>query len=147
MKKIINRKIYDTKTAKRIGDWNNNCSTTDFNYYSETLYQKKTGEFFLYGDGNVASKYSRSCGQNEWCGSSEIIPLSFDEAREWAESKLDADVYISIFGEPEEDDSKALLSAYIRKDMFERIKQGAAKSGKSVSVLVEELLVASMKGV
>lgn len=118
MKKIINGKMYDTETAKHIGD-RNNC---------EALYQKKTGEFFLYSE-------------------SGITPLSFDEAREWAESKLDADVYIEIFGEPEEDDSKVLLSAYIRKDMFERIKQYAAKTGKTVSVLVEELLAVSMKGV
>ena len=145
MKKIINGKMYDTETAKRIGDWNNNCSTTDFNYYMERLFQKKTGEFFLYGEGNAASKYSRSCGQNEWCGSSEIIPLLFEEAREWAEKKLDADTYIGIFGEPEEDESKVILSAYVRKDMYERIKQQAAQNGKNISEQVIDMLAVAMK--
>ena len=146
MKKIINGKTYDTSKAKRIGDWDNDYPRNDFHYCEETLYQKKTGEFFLHGEGGGLSKYAcREADGMTW--GEQIIPLSFDEAREWSESKLDADVYIGIFGEPEEDDSKTLLSAYIRKDMFDRIKQEAAKSGKTVSVLVEELLTVSMKGV
>ena len=47
MKKIINSKKYDTKTAKEIGIYCASLSVSDFGYFEETLYRKKTGEFFL----------------------------------------------------------------------------------------------------
>ena len=47
MKKIIRGRQYDTDTAQRIGSWDNGLSGTDLEYTSETLYRKRTGEFFL----------------------------------------------------------------------------------------------------
>lgn len=102
MKRIINGKLYNTATAKEIGAWSNNYNYGDFSYCEETLYLKRTGEYFLYGKGGPMSKYSQSCGQNSWSGGEEITPLTETEAREWAEKHLDADEYIEIFGEPEE---------------------------------------------
>ena len=47
MKKIINGKMYNTETAKYCGGYEfSNCG--DFNYVCEELYQKKTGELYLY---------------------------------------------------------------------------------------------------
>ncbi len=109
MKKIINGKRYDTGTAKLIGEASYS-NRTDFNYWSEELYQKRTGEFFIYGEGGPASKYSRSTGQNQWSGGEKIIPLTIKEAKEWAEKYLDADEYEILF-EVEED--KTLISAWI----------------------------------
>lgn len=102
MKKIINGKLYNTETAKVLGYWDNDLSIRDFNFCSEKLFLKKTGEYFLFGNGGANSKYSRSCGQNEWCGDSKIIPLTESEARDWSETHLNADEYIEIWGEPEE---------------------------------------------
>ena len=102
MKQIINGKKYNTETAKEMGCWSNNYYTNDFNYCEETLYRKKTGEFFLHGEGGAMSKYSQSCGQNTWSGGSEIIPMTEAEAREWAEKHLTVDEYEEIFGEVEE---------------------------------------------
>ena len=52
MKKIINGKMYNTETAKYCGGYEfSNCG--DFNYVCEELYQKKTGELFLYGEGGA----------------------------------------------------------------------------------------------
>ena len=109
MKKIINGKKYDTETAKEIGCWDNDHPRNDFHFFEETLYQKRTGEFFIFGSGNAASKYSRSCGQNEWCGDSRIIPLEYENAWRWAEEHLDADTYEAAFDEVAEDDSKEAL--------------------------------------
>ena len=102
MIKIINGKKYDTSTAKNVGEWSNGYYANDFNYCKETLYLKKTGEFFLFGDGGAMSKYSESCGTNNWCGSCEIIPFTEDEAKEWAEEHLTGEKYIEIFGDVEE---------------------------------------------
>lgn len=102
MKKVINGKMYNTDTAKNLGEWWNGVPRNDFNCCEETLYRKKTGEFFLYGEGGANTKYSKSAGQNSRSGGSEIIPLTESEAKKWVEDRLDADAYISIWGEPEE---------------------------------------------
>lgn len=102
MKKIINGRMYNTDTAKRLCSADNGGSCRDFSHWEEELYQKKTGEFFLYGEGGPASKYSRSCGQNEWCGGCDITPMTEQQAREWMEQNATADEYIEVFGEPEE---------------------------------------------
>ena len=101
MKKIINGKRYDTDTATLIGSAGYGYPG-DFNYWTEDLYRKKTGEFFLYGEGGPMSRYSRRTGQNEISGGAEIRPLSLKEAQEWAEEHLDADEYEQVFGKIEE---------------------------------------------
>ncbi len=139
MKKIIKNKVYDTDTAKKLGEYENGYQN-DFHWYCEELYQKKTGEFFLYGEGNAASPYTEKVDQNSWCGSWAIKPMSYDEAREWAEKKLDADEYISIFGEPQEDDSRQSVNISLSAQKAAQLKQAAAKAGMTVSAYVESLI-------
>lgn len=99
MKQIINGKKYDTDTAKKLHRWSNNIPGNDAHYCAEALYRKKTGEFFLYGEGGAFSRYSESYGDNSWGGGEKIIPLTEAEAREWMESRASADEYEEIFGE------------------------------------------------
>lgn len=96
MKKIIDGKRYDTKTAKQIGYWDNGIYGRDFSRCEEALYQKKTGEYFLWGEGGPMSKYAVSRG-NETSGGEEITLMSVGEARAWAEEHLDADEYENLF--------------------------------------------------
>jgi len=105
MKKIINGKRYDTETATLIGEASYS-NRSDFRYWHEELYQKKTGEYFLYGEGGPASKYSKTIGLNEWTGSEAIVPLTLKEAQEWGEKYLDADEYEKVFGRAEEGKSQ-----------------------------------------
>ncbi|MBQ6343937.1 MAG: hypothetical protein IJI41_12490 [Anaerolineaceae bacterium] len=63
---------------------------------------KKNGEFFLYGEGGPLSKYQKQVGMNEWSGGEVIIPMTIEDARDWAEEHLDADDYVKVFGDPEE---------------------------------------------
>ena len=100
MKKILGGKKYDTETARMVGTyWNGNSG---FGKCSEALYCKRTGEFFLYGEGGPMSKYGVAYGDNEWGYGEEIRPLTVDEAKAWAEENLDADEYEAVFGEVEE---------------------------------------------
>ena len=48
MKKIINGKLYDTDTAKEVFAISCGNGPSDFHYYAEQLYRKRTGEYFLY---------------------------------------------------------------------------------------------------
>lgn len=141
MKKIIKNKVYDTDTAQRLGDYAPNPYRSDFHYFCETLYRKKTGEFFLHGEGNAASKYARSCGQNETCWGEKIIPLTYEAAQQWAEEHLDGDSYIEIFGELEEDGSTEVLSISMPASAAAKIRQLAGQEGKTLSAfLVEKAL-------
>ena len=54
MKKIINNKVYDTNKATEVGSWESG-RWGDFNHIAETLYQKRTGEFFLQREGHRLS--------------------------------------------------------------------------------------------
>lgn len=102
MKKVINNKMYNTETAKAVGNYSNTPYHSDFNYCSETLYRKRTGEFFLYGEGGPNSQYCQVIGNNEWGYGSDIIPISEEQAKQWAEAHLSGDEYEAIFGPIEE---------------------------------------------
>jgi hypothetical protein len=91
--------MYDTNTAKLCGSWDNGCNGNDLDYCAEQLYRKKTGEFFLCGDGGARSIYSHTCDYNSRCGGSAIIPLTKSDANEWAASRLSAKKYQMIFGD------------------------------------------------
>lgn len=109
MKKIIEGKKYDTETAKKLGEWWNNQDVRNFGHVEETLYQKRTGEFFIYGVGGPASKYARSEGQNSWTGGEKIIPVSYPRAKAWAEEHLTVDEFESIFGEVTEGEDDTIV--------------------------------------
>lgn len=143
MKKVINQKRYDTDTAKCIG-WDSWGTPGDFKHWSEKLYQKKTGEFFLYGEGGPASKYAEITGQSEWTGGEKLIPLKFEKAREWAEKHLGADEYEKIFRviKDEEDDVEKKITTFsIPVSAAEKLKTMAAKSGKTQSAIVADLIL------
>lgn len=101
MKKIINGKMYNTETAEVVASAGGGYAYNDFYWWSETIYRKKTGEFFMYGEGGAMSKYSHRCGDAR-SGGKEIYPVDEDYVRKWLEANCSADVYIGIFGEPEE---------------------------------------------
>ncbi|MBO7669883.1 MAG: hypothetical protein J6S60_04765 [Oscillospiraceae bacterium] len=141
MKKIINGKLYDTETAKRVGVWTNNRSYRDFSFVDEELFRKRTGEFFLHGKGGPMSKYAESCGDNTWSGGEELIPLSAGKAREWAEKNLSADEYAEIFGMPDEgSDEKSTLCIQLPADLMAKLRIGATDAGSTLTAYVEALL-------
>ena len=80
MRKIIDHKVYDTKTSRVLADtWYGN-SYEDFNFLEEILYQTPNGRFFLYESGGAFSKMGRGVGTNSTGGSSDITPLDKDAA-------------------------------------------------------------------
>lgn len=97
MKKIINGKKYDTDTAASIAEASWGGGYSDFHWTSETLYKKRTGEYFLFGEGGPASGYAKNEGFG-WCAGEEIRPMTEAEAKDWAEQHMDADDYEAAFG-------------------------------------------------
>lgn len=87
MRRVIDGKIYDTKTADCIAEWENQYYRNDFHFCEESLYRTKRGNWFLAGGGGPMSKYARSAGQNSWTGGEGLESLTSDEARQWLEEK------------------------------------------------------------
>lgn len=141
MKKVVNGKKYDTETAQFLAEYEYCANVRDFHHFSESLYQKKTGEFFLYGEGGPLSQYAVAVGTNEWSGGERIMPLSYEEAQRWAEEHLDGDEYEEIFGEVLEDNDRSKISASVSASTAERAKRAAAKAGISVSAYLEQLIL------
>ena len=135
MKKIIKGKKYDTETATLIGS-DSSGIPSDFSWWEETLYRKRTGEFFLHGAGGPMTKYAESCGQNSWGYGEHIEPLSVKTAMEWAEKHLRSDEYEACFGDVSEDDSKKIVTYSLPERTIEKLKVMAAESGRSMSDIV-----------
>ena len=138
MKKIINGRRYDTNSAKEVG-YTSYSYPSDFNHWKETLYRKNTGEFFLHGEGGPASRYAEPNGLNSWSGGERIMPLSIEEAQEWAEKYLDGDEYEKIFGDVEEN-GKKVVTFSLPESVIEQIKRNAAATGMTMSDYVVECI-------
>lgn len=139
MKKIINGKVYDTTTAELLGSWSN-MSDRSFERIDETLYRKRTGEFFLHGVGGPMSRYAVQIGQNNWRGGEKISPLSWDDARSWVESHLNSEDYERIFGPVSEDGSRVAVNLSISASSLELARRAAAQSGISLSAYIMSLI-------
>lgn len=139
MKKIISGKSYDTTTARYVGGIS--AGNGDRLYgWSESLYVKRTGEYFLHGEGGPGSQYSRQTGFNNWSGSEEIRPLPYAEARAWAEKHLDAAKFEAEFGVVDEDDSRTVLSVSVSTAAADKARRAAAEAGLSLSAYIESAL-------
>lgn len=141
MQKIIKGKKYDTETAIKLGTWNNSYSYGDIQYIEESLYKKRTGEFFLYGEGGPCTKYAEISGANSWSGGQKIMPLDYIEARKWGEEHLKPEEYESAFGIIEDDESKKIITASITNSTHEKIKRIASMQGMNVSQYIEDLIL------
>ena len=137
MKKIINGKLYNTDTARQVGTWSNSADCNDLSWVEESLYQKKTGEFFLHGQGGPNTRYAQQLEASHWTSGETISLVSYDSARQWAEDHLTADQYQAVFGEVAEDDSRTTLLLSLPASTVKKIKQEAAQAGMTVSAYVE----------
>lgn len=143
MKKIINGKLYDTDTAKEVGSFSENYRS--FEYIHEQLFRKRTGEYFLYGEGGPMSKYARRVDHSTTSGSEDITPITYAEACAWAEEHMDPDDYIEHFGPVAEDDSRATLSISLSASAADSARKAAALAGVTLSAYIEQLIVDAAK--
>lgn len=137
MKKIIKNKQYDTDKARYLGG---DSGGEGFSRWSEELYQKRTGEFFLYGEGGPMTRYAVATGENSWKGGERIMPVSYDEARAWAEEHLTTEAYGQIFGLPGEDAEDVVLNVQLEAKLMAKLRARAAEDGASLTATVASLL-------
>ena len=140
MKRIINGKRYDTDTAEFIKTYRSDLSINDFRYYDETLYLKKTGEFFLYATGNGASRYAGQYGDLRGPGE-KIIPLTLDEAKAWVEKIEDPNLYEELFElMDEEDEGNVAFSILLPGGLYNSLDHRALEDGITKKDIVVKAL-------
>jgi hypothetical protein len=139
MQKIIRGKRYNTETAHLCGDREYGDTAEERAY--EALFQKRTGEFFLYGKGGVKSKYRKEVSLNNWAYGEEIIPLTDTQAKEWAETYLYPEDYQQFFTveEPEET-GKKIQSFSLSGDVIAKLTKLSRKHKMSRSKIIEDLV-------
>lgn len=145
MKKIINNKLYDTATAKKLAEWDEN-GTDSRNYISESLYRKKTGEFFVFGDGGANTKYARIGRLNVFEPGSAILPMSLEQAKEWALDRLPKNEYDDIFGDMIDDDgSTTVTSIRLPSALLETVRRRAQEKDETTAEFIRAAIVEAVK--
>jgi len=103
MKRIINRKVYNTETAIKIYSWDNGLNDSDFRIVDEVLYKTKNGRYFICGCGGALTKYAQSCGNNSMSGACQLWVVDKEEAMDWLEVHDGEEALLKYFkGEIEE---------------------------------------------
>lgn len=132
MKKIINGKVYDTEKAQLIAEaHHDNIKDADGKSLKQWLYRKKTGEYFVQVEG--AALELQNIFQHDYKPNAGIYPLTYEQAQRWAEKELTAEQWETIFGDPEDDDTKVAVNLSMTAKEAEIIKRRAAQAGMSVS--------------
>lgn len=137
MERIIKgQKRYNTDTAKKRAVYEDGNGSA---WYRETLYRKKSGEYFLHGEGQEFSKYSKSVN-GLWTASEEIIPLTYDEAQKWAKKHLTKGEYNGLFGVITPKEGKYPCHLMLPKATAEKLRRAASKENRQQAEIITELI-------
>lgn len=128
MKKIIRGRKYDTETARKVGCKTEQAQYGDVDY---ALYRKRTGEYFVHAE----FSYMLDDVNPDY-----IKPLSEDEANEWAQEHLNADVYESEFGEIVDDDETISASINLPRKTYDKLRRLAVEAGEPMSKYTTKLI-------
>ena len=137
MQKIIKGRKYDTDTAQEVCGYSNGLPFGDFDWVQETLYVKRTGEYFLHGKGGARSKYAVPDG-DFMGGGSEIIPLSEADAKAFVEENGDTETYERFFGEASEGETRTTI--VLSEGAKKKLQRIALEKRVSISQVIERLI-------
>lgn len=144
MRKIINGRRYDTDTAKLAGTYETGY-IGDLDWRNEQLYRKSTGEFFLAGEGGARTRWSRRTIDGYSSGEG-ILPLTLDEAREWAEEHLSVKEVEKLFRIPSDAEiGKKIQSFSLSQTAIAGLKRLAQTCQTSRSNIIEQLVSKALK--
>ena len=145
MNKVIRGKRYNTETAKLVGTWEaNEPENSDF-WEKEELYQKRSGEFFLIGQGGAQTQYARFSMGGESKPGIELRPIEPEEASDWAEEHLTADEYEALFGPVAEDGSRGRITLTLLNSTIDTVRREAQRRKMNVNEYLEKLIAQQMK--
>lgn len=145
MNKVIRGKRYNAETAKLVGTWEaNEPENSDF-WEKEELYQKRSGEFFLIGQGGAQTQYARFSMGGESKPGIELRPVEPEEASDWAEEHLTADEYEALFGPVAEDGSRGRITLTLFNSTIDAVRREAQRRKMNFNEYLEKLIAQQMK--
>lgn len=145
MNKVIRGKRYNTETAKLVGTWEaNEPENSDF-WEKEELYQKRSSEFFLIGQGGAQTQYARFSMAGESKPGIELRPIEPEEASDWAEEHLTADEYEALFGPVAEDGSRGRITLTLLNSTIDTVRREAQRRKMNFNEYLEKLIAQQMK--
>lgn len=145
MNKVIRGKRYNTESAKLVGTWEaNEPENSDF-WEKEELYQKRSGEFFLIGQGGAQTQYARFSMGGESKPGVELRPIEPEEASDWAEEHLTADEYEALFGPVAEDGSRGRITLTLLNSTIDTVRREAQRRKLNFNEYLEKLIAQQMK--
>lgn len=100
MKRVIDRKMYDTDRAEQIAQYAPNTHRGDDYHCLETLFKAPTGEYFLHCEGYAVTEYVHSYAGEGRIAGEELIRLDAEAALDWCEERaIDGQVVVKEFDE------------------------------------------------
>lgn len=141
LRKTIKNKVYDTDKAMFVGGIVR-AFDDDSNRIEENLYRKRTGEYFLYGSGGQVTRYAMFLGGNSWSDGDMITPLSYEQARAWAQEELTAEEYEREFGSiiDEDESEEVRIGVRVSRQTKRLLDREVSRTGKSCSAVVERII-------
>lgn len=140
MKKIIRNKVYDARTATLIKRADHPNITSAEGSCKQSLYRKKTGEYFLVVDGARSDAFHNLALANSIHDRERhIYPLTYKQASTWAEAEMTADEWLAIF-EPAEDGTLTALNLTVSATAVAKFKLAARQQQISQRKLMEKLI-------
>lgn len=139
MQQMIDNKVYDTETAKPLGNWQRGYSS-ERGYISETLYITEAGDYFLYGEGGSRSRYAKRVAPNTWGYGERIIPFSNEEANAWAENHLSEADFFAAQKEVKYGGCLTPMMIRLQCETAKTLKAVAQEQGRKASELAEEMI-------
>ena len=107
MRRQIAGRLYDTDKARKVAS-----------HEDGDLYQKRTGEWFLY-DG-------------------DIRPMRYDEAFRWADGRLSDEQLLGVVSAVSGDSTKRVTVA-LKRDAYAILKREAAERGTTLTKVIEHM--------
>ncbi|MCM1508254.1 MAG: hypothetical protein NC177_14170 [Ruminococcus flavefaciens] len=126
MEKTLKGKMFSTETAKFLG------RADMFGISDDSLYMKKTGDFFLHKKFHASGIYSEH---------EEIAPMSYKEAQKWTYQFLGVEAYYEVFVKPLENTSnKSSTLLSLSDSSIAWLRKKAGETGIPMSEIVDSLI-------
>lgn len=126
--KTYAEKKYDIVTSERIGSYTTGKGES---WLEETLYRKRSGEYYLKGSGGDDTR---------WRGTDGVQPLCRAWAESWVFERLGREEYDRIFARPAEPKKKQRITLELPADTYARLTELSESAGVSKTRVIEKLL-------